>query len=123
MAAKKVLTPGPAHPITVEPHPDRVVVRAGDTVLADTRNALALRESTYPVALYIPRADLRLEHFERTGHQTYCPYKGEASYFSLPALGQRGENAVWTYESPYPAVGEIKEHVAFYPDRVTFSES
>ncbi|MCK2241459.1 MULTISPECIES: DUF427 domain-containing protein [unclassified Crossiella] len=123
MAEKKVLEPGPDHPITIEPHRGRVVVLAGDTVLADTSAALTLRESTYPAVLYIPRADTKVENLARTEQSTYCPYKGEAAYFSVPALGVRGENSVWTYETPYPAVAEIKEHVAFYPDRVTISES
>ncbi|MGO1054831.1 DUF427 domain-containing protein [Crossiella sp. CA198] len=123
MAEKKVLEPGPDHPITIEPHRGRVVVRAGDTVLADTSAALTLRESTYPAVLYIPRADTTVENLTRTEQSTYCPYKGEAAYFSVPALGVRGENSVWTYETPYPAVAEIKEHVAFYADRVTISES
>ncbi|GAA2787531.1 DUF427 domain-containing protein [Crossiella cryophila] len=123
MAEKKVLVPGPDHPITIEPHRGRVVVRVGDTVLADTSAALTLRESSYPAVLYIPRADTRVEHLTRTEQSTYCPYKGDAAYFSVPALGVRGENSVWTYETPYPAVAEIKEHVAFYTDRVTISES
>ncbi|MBP2478999.1 uncharacterized protein (DUF427 family) [Crossiella equi] len=121
--AKRRLEPGPNHPITVTAHPGRVVVRVGDTVVADTTGALSLRESTYPAVLYIPRQDARLEELSRTEHGTYCPYKGEASYYSIPALGARGENAVWTYEEPYPAVAEIKEHLAFYADRVTVSES
>jgi uncharacterized protein (DUF427 family) len=110
--------PGPDHPITIRPVPDRVVVRFGDAVVADTRHALELREASYPPVLYVPRADARLEHFARSGHHTHCPYKGEASYFGLRAGDARSDNAVWSYEDPFPAMAEIKDRVAFYPDRV-----
>ncbi len=109
--------PGPDHPITIEADSGRVVVRLGEVVLADTRRALILREASYPPALYIPRADADMAKLARTDHATYCPYKGDCSYFSLPA-GPRAANAVWTYEAPYPAVAAIKDHLAFYPDRV-----
>ncbi|HEY3470302.1 MAG TPA: DUF427 domain-containing protein [Amycolatopsis sp.] len=112
--AKQVLQPGPDHPITVEPTKSRVVVKAGGRVVADSRNALTLQESTYPAVQYIPREDVDFSVLERTDHETYCPYKGEASYYSLPA----GENSVWTYEKPYDAVAPIKDHVAFYPNVV-----
>ena len=115
---KMVLLPGPNHPITVQPSPTRVVVRVGDTVVADTRNALILRESDYEPVPYIPREDVDLSALERTAHTSYCPFKGDASYFSIPGAGERGLNAVWTYEAPYDAVSQIKDHVAFYPNRV-----
>jgi len=111
--------PGPDHPITITPASGRVVVRFHDTVVADTQNALELKEATYPVVLYIPRADAKLDHYARTDHQSHCPYKGDASYFSLDAGGQRAENVVWTYETPFPAMVAIKDHVAFYPNQVT----
>lgn len=117
MSEKQVLVPGPDHPITVEPNADRVVVRIGNKVLADTKNALTLRESTYPGVQYIPRKDVDLAQLERSDHSTYCPYKGDASYYSIPALGDKGVNAVWTYEAPYDAVAGIKDHVAFYANR------
>jgi uncharacterized protein (DUF427 family) len=117
MSDKPVLQPGPDHPITVEPNPSRVVVTAGGQVIADTRAALTLREADYPPALYIPREDANMALLERTDNETYCPYKGDASYYSVTGADQ-GENAVWTYESPYDAVAEIKDHLAFYPDRV-----
>jgi uncharacterized protein (DUF427 family) len=120
MSERRVLTPGPDHPITIEPNPSRVVVTAGGRVIADTRAALTLREANYPAVQYIPRADAGLSTLERTEHATYCPYKGDASYFSVRA-GEEwtgAENAVWTYEAPYDAVVEIKDHLAFYPDRV-----
>ncbi|WP_103350399.1 DUF427 domain-containing protein [Amycolatopsis sp. CA-128772] len=116
--AKKVLQPGPDHPITVEPTKARVVVKAGGRVVADSRNAFTLQESTYPAVQYIPLADVDAGVLERTDHETYCPYKGEASYYSLNAGEVKGENAVWTYENPYDAVAPIKDHVAFYPNVV-----
>ena len=116
--AKQVLQPGADHPITVEPTKARVVVKAGGRVIADSRNALTLQESTYPAVQYIPLADVDASVLERTDHETYCPYKGEASYYSLDAGEVKGENAVWTYEKPYDAVAPIKDHVAFYPNVV-----
>ena len=115
---KPVKLPGPDHPITITAHPSHVVVTAGGEVVADTRGALALQEATYPAVLYIPRDDVDLTRLERTDQTTYCPFKGDASYFSIPGAGERGANAVWTYESPYDAVSQIKDYVAFYPDRV-----
>jgi uncharacterized protein (DUF427 family) len=79
---------------------------------------LTLRESTYPPVQYIPRKDVDLTLLERTDHATYCPYKGECAYFSIPLGEERSINAVWTYEHPYPEVRSIKDHLAFYPDRV-----
>ena len=86
-------------------------------MIADTKAALRLAEASYPAALYIPRADADMASLIRSAYHTYCPYKGECSYFSIP--GERGLNAVWSYETPYPAVAAIKDHLAFYPDRVT----
>ncbi len=118
MPEKKVLVPGPDHPITVEPTKARVVVKAGGRVVADSRNALTLQESNYPAAQYIPRADVDFSVLERTDHETYCPYKGDSNYYSLNVGDVKGENAVWTYEKPYDAVASIKDHVAFYPNVV-----
>jgi uncharacterized protein (DUF427 family) len=117
MAEKKI--PGPDHPITVGKNPDRVVVKAGNQVIADSRDALSLQEASYPAVQYIPRKDVDLTLLERTEHQTYCPYKGDASYFSVLPAGAAGVNAVWTYEQPYDAVGDIREYLAFYPDKVS----
>ncbi|MFI5605665.1 DUF427 domain-containing protein [Amycolatopsis sp. NPDC051903] len=114
--------PGPDHPITVEVNPSRVVVKLGDAVIADTTRAQVLRESTYPAVQYIPREDVDFTALARTEHQTYCPYKGDASYYSLTAAGSDGDNAVWTYEEPYDAVSPIKDHLAFYPNRVSIEE-
>jgi len=80
--------------------------------------ALTLREAKYPAVQYVPRKDVDMTLLERTDHLTYCPYKGDCAYYSVPAGGERSINAVWTYEEPYAAVSAIKDHVAFYPDRV-----
>ncbi|RVJ84131.1 DUF427 domain-containing protein [Sinorhizobium medicae] len=118
MSEKPIRIPGPDHPITVERNPARVVVKLGDRIVADTRHALTLREASYPRVQYIPRRDVDMSLLARTDHGTYCPYKGDASYFSLTPGGERSKNAVWTYENPHEAVREIKDHLAFYPDRV-----
>lgn len=118
MTAKPVKLPGPHHPITIEPNPVRVVVSVGGRVIADTRAALTLREASYRAVQYIPREDVEMSLLRRTDHATYCPYKGDCSYYSIPSGGKRSANAVWTYETPYAAVAEIKGHLAFYPDRV-----
>ncbi len=118
MNAREQRIPGPDHPITVTPSADRIVVRAAGSILADTRAALNLQEASYPVVHYIPREDVDMSRLERTEHRTYCPYKGDCSYYSIPSLGERGTNAVWTYEHPYEAVAGIKDHLAFYATRV-----
>jgi uncharacterized protein (DUF427 family) len=110
--------PGPDHPITVEPNPKRVRVTFAGRIVDDTRRALTLREAGYTPVQYIPRADIDMALFERAAHATHCPYKGDASYFSLKVDGRASENAAWSYEAPYPAVAAIKEHLAFYPRRV-----
>lgn len=121
MTRRAVLTPDTDHPITIERHPDRVQVRARGTLIADTTAALTLREANYPPVQYIPRADVDMAQLRRSDHSTYCPYKGDAAYFDVVALGERGRNAVWTYEHPYPTVAEIAGHLAFYSDRVEIS--
>jgi uncharacterized protein (DUF427 family) len=114
--------PGPDHPITIELNPARVVVVVGGRVIADTRTALTLREGTYPPVQYISRDDVDMSLLERTHHATYCPYKGECAYYSVPAGGERSVNAAWTYEAPFAGVGAIANHLAFYPDRVDVIE-
>jgi uncharacterized protein (DUF427 family) len=111
-------TPGPDHPITIEPNPARVVVKVAGQTIANTRDALVLREASYAPVQYIPLKDVDASLLERTEHATYCPYKGDCSYYSIPIGGKRSVNAVWTYEAPYPAVAQIRDYVAFYPDRV-----
>ena len=117
-STRTVKIPGPDHPITIERNPSRVVVTVAGHIIADTRDALTLREAHYPPVFYIPRKDVDFALLERTEHSTYCPYKGDAAYFSIPSGGERAVNAIWTYESPYPAVEPIREHLAFYSDRV-----
>lgn len=95
-----------------------MVVTVAGKVIADTEKALVLREASYPAVYYIPRNDVEMALLERTDHATYCPYKGDCAYYSIPLGGERTVNAVWTYESPYAAVKEIAQHLAFYPDRV-----
>ena|SRR5437879_2630598 len=118
MKEKQIRIPGPDHPIFIQRNPARVVVSVAGRVIADTRNALTLREADYSPVQYIPREDVDVSELKRTDHATYCPYKGDCSYYSIPAAGEKSVNAVWTYEDPYSAVAEIKGHLAFYPDRV-----
>ena len=115
---KTIKIPGPDHPITIERNLKRVVVSIDGSVLADSRDALTLREAGYPAVQYIPRKDVDMSLLQRTDHRTYCPYKGDCAYYSIPLGGERSANAVWTYEQPFAAVAEIKDHLAFYPDRV-----
>ena len=115
---RTVKIPGPDHPITIERNTSRVVVTVAGRIIADTRNALTVREAHYPPVFYVPKKDVDFALLERTEHSTYCPYKGDAAYFSIPSGGERAVNAIWTYESPYPAVEPIREHLAFYSDRV-----
>jgi len=110
--------PGPDHPILIEINANRIVVSVAGRVIADTRRALTLREAAYPAVQYIPREDADMSLLVRTIHTTYCPYKGDCSYYSVPAGGARSVNAVWTYEDPYDAVARIKGYLAFYSDRV-----
>ena len=87
-------------------------------VVAETTRALTLREAGLPPVQYIPREDADMALFARSSSTTHCPYKGDAAYYSLRVEGRTSEDAVWTYEAPYPAVASIKEHLAFYPNRV-----
>lgn len=118
MSARPIRVPGPDHPITIAPQPGRVVVRVAGRTIADSRAALALREASYPVVWYVPRADVDMTALARTDHATWCPYKGDCAYYSIPAGGARSVNAVWTYEAPHDAVAAIGGHLAFYPSRV-----
>jgi uncharacterized protein (DUF427 family) len=118
MKEKQIKVPSPNHPISIERNPARVAVSVAGQVIADTNDALTLREADYPPVQYIPREDVDLAQLKRTDHATYCPYKGDCTYYSVPIGGKESINAVWTYENPYPAVAQIKGYVAFYPDRV-----
>ncbi len=110
--------PGPEHPISIARYNKRVRVTLAGQVIADTTRALTLMEASYKPVFYIPRDDADMSLLKRTDHKTHCPYKGDARYFSILANGRSSDNAVWTYEQPFPAVGAIREHLAFYPERV-----
>jgi len=110
--------PGPDHPITIARNRKRVRVTYAGEVIADTTRALTLKEANYPPVQYIPREDATMQLLRKTEHHTVCPYKGEATYFSITAGGRAAANAVWSYEEPYPAMAEIAGYLAFYPDRV-----
>jgi uncharacterized protein (DUF427 family) len=113
------LTPGPDHSITLDRSLSRVVVSSGEAVIADTERAIELREASYPPVFYIPIEDVSQEHLRASDHHTYCPYKGEASYYDIVGGASNDlSNAIWYYPEPYPAVAQIAGHVAFYRDRV-----
>ena len=114
--------PGPDHPITITPNPRRVRVEVNGHVIVDSADALTLQEATYPAVQYIPRQDVEMGFFGRTDHHTTCPYKGEASYYTLTIDGEILENVAWSYEDPYPAMEQIREHLAFYTNRVRVYE-
>ena len=121
-ATRPVWIPGPDHPITIKRNPNRVVISADGRVIADSVNALTLREAGYPPVQYFPREDVDMALLEPSEHQTYCPYKGDCSYFSIANGDERLINAVWSYETPFPAVSSIQGYVAFYSDRVDYFE-
>ena len=123
MSASARLIPGPDHPITIAPSSDHVVVKAGDVVVADSSNAVTLHEASYPPVYYVPLADVDSEVLESSDTTSYCPYKGEASYYSVRTGDGVVEDAIWFYDDPYDAVSEIAGHVAFYPDRVQIDDS
>ncbi len=118
MLEKVTKIPGPDHPITIEKNPKRVVVTVAGKIVADTTRALVLREASYPAVQYIPRSDVAMDLLKRSQTQSYCPYKGDASYFSIPVGGERSVDAIWTYEAPHQAVAQIEGYLAFYPNRV-----
>ena len=118
MADARMKIPGPDHPITITPSGKRIRVVWHGQVVADSQHALALEETTYPIVHYIPRADVKMSLLKRGTHRTYCPYKGDASYYSLAAEGAEAENAVWSYEDPYPAMAPIRDYLAFYPNKI-----
>ncbi len=122
MSEKTMKVPGPDHPITVAHNAHRVIVRSGTNVIADSRDALSLVEAAYGPVHYIPRKDVDMTLLERSTRTSYCPFKGDASYFNVPLLGARAANAVWSYEAPYDAVASIAGHLAFYADRVEIVE-
>lgn len=107
----------PEHKIELRPAGVRVRVHAGGEIIADSADVIGMREGSYAPVWYLPRSDVKMERLERTSHSTHCPFKGDASYFSIKGV-ERGENAVWSYERPFDEVLAIKGRLAFYPDRV-----
>jgi uncharacterized protein (DUF427 family) len=114
--------PGPDHPITITANPKRVRITAGGVVIADSTHALVLKEASYPAVNYVPRGDANMALLQRSDRTTHCPYKGDASYFSILTDGKTIENSIWSYETPFPAMAEISGHLAFYPDKVKIEE-
>lgn len=123
MTERQVLQPTAAHPITVTPTDGHVVVRVQGQVVAETDAALTLQESTYPAVQYVPLADVVDSVLQLSDSTTYCPYKGEASYYHLVTAGETLDDAIWTYEQPYPAVAAIAGHVAFYANKADVTVS
>jgi uncharacterized protein (DUF427 family) len=122
MSTRTPKLPGPDHPISIEPSSDHVVVSAHGTVVADTTHALALHEAGYPAVLYVPLADVDSELLQSSDTHSYCPFKGEASYYSIRTPDGVVEDAIWFYDEPYDAVAEVAGHVAFYADKVSITE-
>jgi uncharacterized protein (DUF427 family) len=114
---KEIKIPGPNHPVAISPVEGTVKVTVAGTIVAESRRALRLEENGYP-PVYLPRSDADMSLLVPTTHYTYCPYKGDCKYYSIPLGGAKSEYAVWTYEKPYEAVADIKEHLAFCPSRV-----
>jgi uncharacterized protein (DUF427 family) len=100
--------------ITIEPNPNRVIVRLDGTVIADSTRALVMRAPGTPDQQYFPREDVDMAQLARTTHSTHCPYKGDASYWTIRGRGGREvPNGVWSYEAPYEAMAPIKGYLAF----------
>jgi uncharacterized protein (DUF427 family) len=116
--SKEIRTPGPDHPITLSPVDGTVSVTLAGKIVAESTRALRLEENGYPPVYYLPRNDADMSLLVRTQHYTYCPYKGDCTYYSIPIGGAKSENAVWTYEKPHEAVASIREYLAFYSSRV-----
>jgi uncharacterized protein (DUF427 family) len=121
MTTKVRREPSAGHPITIEPSAEHVIVRSGDTVIADTRAALVLREATIPPVYYVPLSDVDQTLLRPSNHATYCPFKGDASYYTVEAGDRELQDAIWYYADPYPSVAQIKDHVAFYRTKVDLS--
>jgi uncharacterized protein (DUF427 family) len=115
---KEIKIPGLDHPITISPAKGTARVTVAGKTVAESMRALRLEEKGYPPVFYLPRSDADMTVLVRTTHSTYCPYKGDCTYYSIPIGGTKSEYAVWTYENPYEAVASIKEYLAFHPARV-----
>jgi uncharacterized protein (DUF427 family) len=120
---KPIKEPGPDHPISINKLGNRVRVTFNGELVADSSGALGLDEATIPTVVYVPRSDVNMDVMSKTSHTTYCPYKGDASYYSVVVGDKTAENAVWTYEDPLPAMEEIRDHMSFYPDRIDAIET
>lgn len=119
---RPVLIPGPDHPITIERNQAHVVVSVAGKAVADTRAALTLREASHPPVQYVPLQDVDTSLLVASDRETYCPYKGDCSYYTIEGAGEAGVDAVWEYRDPRPPVESIRGHVAFYADRVQVAE-
>jgi uncharacterized protein (DUF427 family) len=117
-----MLTPGPDHPITIVPATKRWRVAFQHHVIGDSGDVLILEEANHGKVAYFPREDVDMAYFSRTDRSTHCPYKGDAAYYTILMDGHFADNAVWTYEDPYPAMEQIRERLAFYPDKVEVYE-
>jgi uncharacterized protein (DUF427 family) len=117
VSSRPILQPSAKHPIVIKTISGRVTVRFDGQVVAQSDRALELLEAKYPPAIYVPRQDVKMDALARSEHSTYCPFKGDASYYSVADGGERGQNSIWSYETPYGAVASIKDHLAFYGDR------
>ena len=115
---KEIRIPGTEHSIMISPTEGRVRVTVAGRIVAESARTLRLEEKGHPPVYYLPRNDADMSLLLRTTHYTYCPYKGDCAYYSIPLGGGKSEYAVWTYEKPYEAVADIQEHLAFYPSRV-----
>ena len=115
---KEIKIPGPDHPITISPVEGKVRVTVAGRMIAETTRTFRLEEKGYSPVYYLPRSDADMSLLVRSTHYTYCPYKGDCTYYSIPVGGSRSENAVWTYEQPHEAVSVNREYLAFYPSRV-----
>ncbi len=122
MSSRPVKIPGPDHPITIATNPNALEVCLDGQLIAQTTRALTMREGGYPPVHYIPRADTNMPLLHDSARTSYCPFKGEASYFSIGVDNARAEDAVWFYREPFDAVAEIKDHLAFYTDKVDITE-
>ena len=120
---KEIKIPGPDHPITISPVESKMRVTVAGRIVAESTRALRLEEKGYPPVYYLPRRDANMSLLVRTTHYTYCPYKGDCTYYSIPIGGAKSEYAVWSYENPYEAVADIEGHLAFYPTRVDAIEA
>jgi uncharacterized protein (DUF427 family) len=123
MSDRPVRLPDESHPIEIEAHPGRVVITVAGRTVADSRNALTLREADYPAVHYIPFEDVDTRLLLTSRQRSYCAYKGDCSYFDIPHGGERARDAAWTYATPHPALSRLAGHIAFYPERVDAIET